>query len=284
MKKIFITLFVFLLALSLVACGGNADVDNNEEESTYIDETHVHDYTSEIIAEPTCTDEGAMTFTCSCGDTYTETTSPQHKWSEWEVEAIAMIGKNGSESRACTVCSEKEARERTANAISNSFYDVGLVFFGTNDTCKLTGPGLLRYCVTEYPEYRGTPVKTADIFGKIADRFDIPEQLISDSKYWGQLTGLYNDTNDTFVIEHDENTIESANLKLLGYVHNGDKNYTVYYQCNNGVEDRYCQFELEYNRLEGKPNKYLSQGLATALPDNLIKCAEGEQVEYNSAK
>ena len=33
---------------------------------------HTHSYTAEITKEPTCTEKGVKTFTCSCGDSYTE--------------------------------------------------------------------------------------------------------------------------------------------------------------------------------------------------------------------
>ena len=34
--------------------------------------THVHDYAVEVTKEPTCTEEGEKTYTCDCGDSYTE--------------------------------------------------------------------------------------------------------------------------------------------------------------------------------------------------------------------
>ena len=37
------------------------------------EKNHVHSYTSEITKQPTCTSAGVKTFTCSCGDEYTET-------------------------------------------------------------------------------------------------------------------------------------------------------------------------------------------------------------------
>ena len=36
------------------------------------DEQHEHSYTSEVTTQPTCTQEGVMTYTCTCGDSYTE--------------------------------------------------------------------------------------------------------------------------------------------------------------------------------------------------------------------
>ena len=41
--------------------------------SIYIDYTpHTHSYTSTVTKQPTCTETGVKTYTCSCGDSYTE--------------------------------------------------------------------------------------------------------------------------------------------------------------------------------------------------------------------
>ena len=43
---------------------------------------HIHSYTSKITKQPTCTATGIKTFTCSCGDSYTETiTKTGHSYS-----------------------------------------------------------------------------------------------------------------------------------------------------------------------------------------------------------
>ena len=279
---------VFALLLGLVACGGGDDVTNPATNPTqgstqgttvHTEPPHTHSYTAKVTTDATCTADGVKTFTCTCGDTYTESIPAQHLWGEWQVETIAMIGRSGSEKRICSACSASEIQERTANAIANSFYDAGFVYFGQNDACILTGPGLLYYAIHTYPEFRDTPVLTQKIFGVLMDHFPVAEKLISDSKYWGSMTGLYNETDDTFTISYDTNAIEDGNLTILGYVHQGDNTYAVYFLCNNGIEDRYCEFVLEYNRLNNEPNYYVSSGIVSVLPDEMVKCAEGEHYE-----
>lgn len=45
----------------------------DEAYAAYIEEnTHVHSYTSAVTTEPTCAVAGVMTYTCECGDSYTE--------------------------------------------------------------------------------------------------------------------------------------------------------------------------------------------------------------------
>ena len=54
---------------------------------------HTHSYTSKITKQPTCTATGVRTFTCSCGDSYTETIpATGHKSSGWIVDKAASIG------------------------------------------------------------------------------------------------------------------------------------------------------------------------------------------------
>lgn len=54
---------------------------------------HVHDYTVVITKEPTCTENGEKTYTCECGDSYTE--------------VIPKLGHNYVDG-TCTNCGEKD--------------------------------------------------------------------------------------------------------------------------------------------------------------------------------
>ncbi len=59
----------------------------------------------------------------------------------------------------------------------------------------------------------------------------------------------------------------------MGYVHNGGNKYTAYYSFTPHDIDVTLNFaiELEYNRANGKPSRYLSIGRADALPSDMIK-------------
>lgn len=72
--------------------------------------THKHNYVATVTKEPTCTETGEKTFTCDCGDSYTE-----------EIPAKGHNFENGE----CTDCHEKEAdpyETAPANAYSNWNY------------------------------------------------------------------------------------------------------------------------------------------------------------------
>ena len=57
---------------------------------------HEHTYTSAVTGEPTCTQEGVMTYTCTCGDSYTEA-----------IPTIAHTYVDG----VCSSCGEHEPTE-----------------------------------------------------------------------------------------------------------------------------------------------------------------------------
>ena len=62
----------------------------------------------EVTAPATCTQEGAMTYTCTrCGDTRTETIDPlEHDWDEGEVTTPATCTQEGVMTYTCTRCGE----------------------------------------------------------------------------------------------------------------------------------------------------------------------------------
>lgn len=63
------------------------------EISLRTDASHIHNYVGVVTKEPTCTEEGEKTYTCDCGDSYTET--------------IPAKGHNYKDGE-CTDCGEKD--------------------------------------------------------------------------------------------------------------------------------------------------------------------------------
>ncbi len=124
---------------------GNSDLLNATIH--FAESEHEHSYESEITTQPTCTAEGVETFTCECGDSYTQTVPEKghtlshitvestckvagmeydlcsecegvfnsnklalkdHTWGEWTVTAEPTTENEGSKTRTCSVCSEEE--------------------------------------------------------------------------------------------------------------------------------------------------------------------------------
>ena len=86
-------------------------VTNNSTPTLYklspyaLDDYHEHSYTKTVLSNATCTTAGTVKYTCSCGDSYTETIQATgHKSSGWIVDKAASIGVKGSKHRECTVC------------------------------------------------------------------------------------------------------------------------------------------------------------------------------------
>ncbi len=137
MKKLLAILMAFVLMVSLVACGGAADIAPTDEPTVSTEETnvteattevpteasteaptepHEHEYSVEIVAA-TCTEDGYTLYTCSCGDTYTEKyiEAEGHDWGEWETTKEATATAEGTAQRTCTKCGEVEIKNLQKN-------------------------------------------------------------------------------------------------------------------------------------------------------------------------
>lgn len=66
-----------------------------------------HAYTQEIT-QPTCTKDGIKTYTCTCGDTYSEIIpSTGHSWSDWTILVNPSVENEGKMIQTCSGCSEE---------------------------------------------------------------------------------------------------------------------------------------------------------------------------------
>ncbi|MBE6904557.1 MAG: hypothetical protein E7480_08130 [Ruminococcaceae bacterium] len=248
-------------------------------ESTGTEALHTHSYNSKVTTSATCNTDGVKTFTCSCGDTYTEKIAAAgHTWSNWKVENRALVGRVGTEKRTCSVCSVSETKNSTANDITNSFFDWALVTIIMNNYGDINASSLLEYALCTFDEYIDKPVASATVFAALSERFNIDfnDTLKNEMKEIGEWRYGYNKENDTFTFY--VYGLDPGKFKLLGYVYNGGSKYTTYYSFTPHGIDTTLNFavELEYKKLNGKPNKYLSIGQANKLPDNMIKCPVNE--------
>lgn len=70
---------------------------------------HVHSYSESVTTAPSCTAEGVKTFACSCGSSYTEAIpAAGHIWSDYAYNNDATTESDGTKTRYCTVCGERE--------------------------------------------------------------------------------------------------------------------------------------------------------------------------------
>lgn len=72
---------------------------------------HQHSYTA-VVTEPTCTEKGYTTYTCSCGDSYVDNyvDALGHNYGEWNVVTEATEEVEGVERRECSRCGAFEEK------------------------------------------------------------------------------------------------------------------------------------------------------------------------------
>ena len=73
----------------------------------YEEVEHVHKYTAEVTTEPTCTADGVMTYTCTCGDSYTEVIAKlDHSYDTGTTTTVPTCTEDGTKTYTCTACGE----------------------------------------------------------------------------------------------------------------------------------------------------------------------------------
>ena len=84
--------------------------DCKKKETAVIEKIpHSHSYTEKVTTKATCSEKGLKTFTCSCGDSYTEEIpATGHVWNSWKVTKEATESNTGKKERSCKNCKEKE--------------------------------------------------------------------------------------------------------------------------------------------------------------------------------
>lgn len=88
-------------------------------------QVHKHSYSSSVTTEPTCEDYGVRTYTCSCGNSYTETIpKADHSLGEWVVIKNPTVADYGIKVQYCSVCL-KPFNETNIDKLPASSYSDG---------------------------------------------------------------------------------------------------------------------------------------------------------------
>ena len=107
----------YIFPKTAVLCGyKGSTLEKYAEEWDYefmpVDGEHIHNYESAVTKAATCTESGTMTYTCLCGDSYTEQIdAPGHKLTAWSEIEAATCTDHGVSVRFCTQCGMIENRE-----------------------------------------------------------------------------------------------------------------------------------------------------------------------------
>ena len=77
------------------------------------EKTHTHSYTFSVTKEATCATKGVKTYTCNCGNSYTEDIAKtSHTAGDWTVTKNATCKETGTKVKKCVTCG---AQMETAN-------------------------------------------------------------------------------------------------------------------------------------------------------------------------
>lgn len=169
-KKLFSTLLVVVLAITLVACAdtnqttnGNAETENEtavsdptetpaestdattgSETSEAVPETeavHEHEYAEEIVVAATCTESGTVSYTCECGDTYSEEIEPTgHDWGEYTSNGDATYFADGTKTASCASCGETDTVSDDGSKLAYTYTDCEAVKYAQQTVNVRSGP------------------------------------------------------------------------------------------------------------------------------------------------
>ena len=131
MKRRIVTIILLAFtATSLVACGNSSNVAESKADTTIETEVetespHEHSYTEEVTKEATCLEAREKTFTCKCGDTYTEAIpTTGHDFAEYVSNEDATYEADGTETATCSVCGETDTRVAEGSMLTYTFEDM----------------------------------------------------------------------------------------------------------------------------------------------------------------
>lgn len=171
-KKLFSTLLVVVLAITLVACAdtnqttnGNAETENetavsdptetpaestdattgSENDTVVSDEdgeaVHEHNYAEEIVVAATCTESGTVSYTCECGDTYSEEIEPTgHDWGDYVANGDATYLADGTKTATCTGCGETDTIADDGSKLAYTYTDCEAVKYAQQTVNVRSGP------------------------------------------------------------------------------------------------------------------------------------------------
>ena len=97
---------------------GDSYVDNYTDK---LEPAHTHSYSESVTTEPGCTTDGVKTFTCSCGDTYTEPIpATGHSYVDTVVEPTYEAG--GYTQHVCSKCGDSYVDNYTDKLVHTHSY------------------------------------------------------------------------------------------------------------------------------------------------------------------
>lgn len=142
---------------------------------------HVHKYTMQITKQANCGSTGIKTFTCACGDSYTDTipATGSHTFSD-KITTEATCIKQGIRTYTCTVCGDSKTETIPATGVHTMVEKVtkeptcgeagektiSCTGCGISETEELPATGNHSFAGEDYvPEYAGQMILTCKVCG-----------------------------------------------------------------------------------------------------------------------
>ena len=84
---------------------------------------HSHNYTSTVTKTATCTEEGIVTYACSCGSSYTESVPTlSHSFGEYVYNNDATTENDGTKTATCSVCGTSDTIVAEGTKVEGTTY------------------------------------------------------------------------------------------------------------------------------------------------------------------
>ena len=95
------------------------------------EEPHTHNYAEEITTDATCEADGLKTFTCECGDTYTEAIiASGHNYENYVYNDDATYLADGTETATC-VCGLTDTRTKEGSKLEYTYTEMNATMYAT---------------------------------------------------------------------------------------------------------------------------------------------------------
>ena len=144
MKKRTMTLFIAVCMCvgMLTACGNNDAKTSETETVTEKTEAHEHSYKETVTTAATCTEEGVKTYTCECGDTYTEAIpATGHSFTNYVYNEDATYEADGTETAKCDNCDETDTRTAEGTQLAYTYTDMDATKYAKSSVNVRNMPG-----------------------------------------------------------------------------------------------------------------------------------------------
>ncbi len=209
---------------------GNDDLLTANIHYNYV--SHTHSY-KDVVTAPTCTEKGYTTHTCACGDSYVDTyvDALGHAWDNGKVTKEPTETETGVKTFTCTRCGETKTETIPATGVmdvtkmftdvSHSWADDGIRYCVTHQLMSgigndLFGPKLtttraqivqILYNLEGEPKVSGTTPFT-----------DLTQDWYQDAVRWAYQTGVVAGTSSTTFEPDRPVTREQIAVILMEYV------------------------------------------------------------------